>query len=140
MALELRMNMLSGIRTRAILIALFAFYVAPLLPLIVLTSILNFFGYDPTQGHSFWQTPIPIIAAWFLAIAPVCASYFAAKLAKQQPLLHGLLVGIAGACIIGFAFYSRDPFSKPALISIVVLSGVFGGWLWRYRNAQRNPL
>jgi hypothetical protein len=58
------MNMLSGIRMRAIIIALLGFYVAPLLPLIVLTSIPNFFGYDPTQGHSFWQTPVPLIAAW----------------------------------------------------------------------------
>jgi fluoride ion exporter CrcB/FEX len=74
----------------------------------------------------------------FLVIAPVCASYFAAKLARQQPLLHGLLIGIIGAFIIGFTVYTRDQFTKVTLIAIVVLSGLFGGWLWRYRNIPRD--
>jgi hypothetical protein len=135
------MNMLTGIKPSAILIALFAFYVAPLLPLVVLTSIPNFFGFEPTRGHSFWQTPLPFIAAWFLAIAPVCSSYFAAKLAGRQPLLHGLLVGMAGSLFIELTVESKVEFFKPALIAVIVLSGLFGGWLWRYRNTnQRQEL
>lgn len=36
--------MIRGIKWRALLIALFALYVAPLLPWIVISSIPNFFG------------------------------------------------------------------------------------------------
>jgi hypothetical protein len=66
-----------------LLIALFAFYIAPLLPLIVISSIPNFFGAESGQRYRLWQSPFLLVLAWFYAIAPVCAGYMAAKLAQQ---------------------------------------------------------
>jgi hypothetical protein len=129
--------MLRSIRIRALLIALFAFYVAPLLALTVLMSVPNLLGVE-TDRIPLWLSPLMLSAAWFLAIAPVCSGYFAAKLAQQQPLLHGLLVGIVGAAAV--ALLGRSDFLVLELVLplIVVSSGLFGGWLWRYRNVPRD--
>jgi hypothetical protein len=69
-------------------------------------------GKRPFQSlrHGFWQS------------SGVCI-VFRCELA-QQPLLHGLLVGIVGTFIIGHVLF-RAPFTKPALIAIVALSGLF---------------
>lgn len=129
--------MLGGIQLRAVLIALFAFYVAPLLPLVVITSIPNFLGFEPGHRFRLWQSPFVIVLAWFHAIAPVGAAYFAAKLARQQPLLHGLVVGLAGAVILVLWMYSGSPAFGLLLGALIASCGLFGGWFWRYRNAQR---
>jgi hypothetical protein len=50
------MKMLGGVQLRAVLIALFAFYVAPLLPLVVITSIPNFLGFEPGHRFRLWQS------------------------------------------------------------------------------------
>jgi len=71
--------MIRGIRWRALFIALFAFYVAPLLPLIVISSIPNFFDVEPGQRYRIWESPFLLVLAWFYAIAPVGAAYLAAK-------------------------------------------------------------
>ena len=128
--------MLKGIKLRALLIALFAFYVAPLLPLIVITSIPNFFGAEPGQRFRLWQSPFVLVLAWFYAIAPVGASYFAAKLARQQPLFHGLIVGLVGAVLVVVWVRGDSPVFEVLLALLVASCGLFGGWLWRYRNGQ----
>lgn len=128
--------MLRGIKLRALLIALFAFYVAPLLPLIVIISIPNFFGADPGQRLRLWQSPFVLVLAWFYAVAPVGAAYFAAKLARQQPLLHGLIVGLVGAVLV-IVWVRGDSIAIEVLLaSLVVSCGLFGGWLWRHRHGQ----
>lgn len=120
------------------LIALFAFYVAPLLPLIVIASIPNFFGAEPGQRYRIWQSPFVLVLAWFYAIAPVGAAYLAARLARQQPLLHGLLVGLTGAGMVVLWVHGGTVASEMVLAMLVLSCGLFGGWLWRYRHAQRS--
>ena len=130
-------GMLNGIKLSALLIALFAFYLAPLLPLTVITSIPNFFGAEPGQRFRLWQSPVLLVLAWFYAIAPVGAAYLAAKLARQQPLLHGLIVGLVGATVVT-VWVQGDSLEFELLLALLVAScGLFGGWLWRYRNGQR---
>jgi hypothetical protein len=124
-----------GIRIGALLIALFAFYVVPLLPLIVLTSMPNFFPSADTSRQLI--LPFALTAAWFLAIAPVGSGYLAAKLAGQLPLFHGLIAGLVGAALVALTWRS-DFVSLAILFPVIVLaSGLFGGWLWRYRNEAR---
>jgi hypothetical protein len=132
------MKMLNGIRWRALGIAVFAFYLAPILPLVVMTSIPNFFGFDPSRGHRLWQTPFVLVLAWFYAVAPVGSGYFAAKLARQQPLLHGLLIGVTGSVLA--LLWSQGPsyVFKASLALLIASCGLFGGWLWRHRNGQTN--
>lgn len=130
--------MLQGIQLRAVLIALFAFYIAPLLPLVIITSIPNFLGFEPGHRFRLWQSPFVIVLAWFYSIAPVCSAYFAAKLARQQPLLHGLVVGIVGALLVVLWTSGGGPLSEALLGVLVASCGLFGGWLWRYRSTQRN--
>jgi hypothetical protein len=130
--------MLKGIKLRALIIALFAFYLAPLLPLIVITSIPNFFGAEPGQRFRIWQSPFVLVLAWFYAIAPVGAAYFAAKLARRQPLLHGLIVGLVGAAFVVLWVRGDGLMFEVVFALLVVGSGLFGGWLWRYRSGERN--
>jgi len=128
--------MIRRIKLRALLISLFAFYVAPLLPLIVISSIPNFFGAEPEQRFRVWQSPFLLVLAWFYAIAPVGAAYFAAKLARQQPLLHGLIVGLVGASLAVLWAHGGTLVFELALALLVLFCGLFGGWLWRYRHAE----
>ncbi len=127
--------MLNGLRWRALGIAFFAFYLAPILPLVVITSIPNFYGFDPTRGHRLWQTPFVIALAWFYAVAPVGGGYFAAKLARQQPLFHGLVIGLVGATLAVLSFHGPSQMFEAAIAFLIASCGLFGGWLWRYRNA-----
>lgn len=131
-------EMIRQIKWRAVLIALFAFYVAPLLPLIVVSSIPNLFGAEPGRHYRLWQSPFVLVMAWFYAIAPVGAAYLAAKLARQQPLLHGVLVGLVGAVLVVFWVHGGTTALEAVVALLVLACGLFGGWLWRYRNARRS--
>jgi hypothetical protein len=127
------MPTLGGIRIGALVIALFAFYVAPLLPLIVMTSAPNFLFTDAKSQPSALYA-VAFTAGWFLAIAPVGSGYLAAKLAGRLPLYHGLIAGLAGAALVAFSVQGGVLVTKVILPLIVVSSGLFGGWLWRYRS------
>jgi hypothetical protein len=135
------MSIIKEVRIRALLIALFAFYVAPVLPLIILTSLP--FAADsspPTPGQRVYGWGAAsglLLILWFWALAPVGSGYFAAKLAKQQPLLHGLLTGVVGA-ILAVVWVQGLLVFELALALIVVSCGLFGGWLWRHRTQQNN--
>jgi hypothetical protein len=130
--------MIREIKWRALLIALFGFYVAPLLPLVVISSIPNFLGAEPGQHYRIWQSPFLLVLAWFYAIAPVGAAYFAAKLARQQPLLHGLIIGLVGALLAVVWLHGATLVFELFLALLVLSCGLFGGWLWRYRHAESN--
>ena len=131
--------MIGGIKFRALLISLFAFYIAPVLPLVVVSSIPNFFGAVPSVGERMplWQSGASLLLLWFWAIAPVGSGYLAAKLAQQQPLLHGLLAGGVGAVLVVLGVRGAWLFEL-VLALIVATCGLFGGWLWRRRSLVGN--
>lgn len=131
------MKSLGGIQIRAVLIALFAFYVAPILPLVVLSSAPNFLGElrVPGQRVPLWSEPFMFVLAWFYAFAPIGCGYFAARLARHQPLLHGLIVGIIGGALVALWVRGAVVF-EIGLAILIVSCGLFGGWLWRYRNRK----
>jgi len=131
------MNLLRAIEWRAVLIALFAFFVAPLPLLFALTSIPNFFGFDPTKPQPFSHSPAALAMVW-LALAPVGAAYFAAKLAKKLPLFHGLVTGVLTSAAFVLLVCDESIVADVVLTVFVTLSGVFGGWLRRYRLVTRN--
>ena len=136
------MSILKEVRVRALLIALFAFYVAPALPLIVLTSLpfaTNSAPPIPGQRVYGWSAASGglLLVLWFWALAPVGSGYFAAKLAKQQPLLHGLLTGVVGA-ILAVVWVQGLLLFELILALIVASCGLFGGWLWRHRVQRRS--
>lgn len=133
------MKIMNGIKLRAVLIALFAFYIAPLLPLTVLSSIPNFFGAAEPVGQRIplWQSTASLVLLWFWALAPVGSGYLAAKLAQQQPLLHGLITGATGGVLV--VFWVRGSWVFELLFALLVIScGVFGGWLWRRRSLKHS--
>lgn len=130
---------MNGIKLRAVLIALFACYVAPILPLTVLSSAPNFFGAAEPVGQRIplWQSAGSLLLLWFWALAPVTSGYLAAKLAQQQPLLHGLLTGVVGGVLA--VLWVRGAWFFEAIVALVVVSsGLFGGWLWRRRTLKRS--
>ena len=129
---------MNEVKFRAVLIALFACYIAPILPLIVLTSAPNFFGVVEPVGQRIplWQSAGSILLLWFWALAPLGSGYLAAKLAQQQPLLHGLLTGLFGGALV-VLWVQGAWFFEAALGLLVVSCGLFGGWLWRRRNTKR---
>jgi hypothetical protein len=134
------MNFIKEVRFRALAIALFAFYVAPILPLIILSSLpFASNGAPPVPGQRVYGWSAAggglLIVLWFWALAPVGCGYFAAKLAKQQPLLHGLLSGTVGAVLA--VIWVQGLFIFELVLALIIAScGLFGGWLWRHR-AQR---
>jgi hypothetical protein len=70
------MDLFRTIRFRALLIALFAFYVAPVLPLVVLSSMpFAFDGTPPIAGQRVygWRAAVGgmSVVLWFWAVAPV---------------------------------------------------------------------
>ena len=71
------MKTVNGINFRAVLIALFAFYIAPILPLTVLTSAPNFFGTPEPVGERIplWHSAGSLLLLWFWALAPVGSGY-----------------------------------------------------------------
>ena len=126
---------MKGIKVSAVLIALFAFYIVPILPLGVLTSIPNFFGTPEPIGERIpiSQSVALLVMLWFWSLAPVGSGYFAAKLALRQPLLHGLVTGAVGAVIV--VVWMHGSWIFDAILALFVLCcGLFGGWLWRYRS------
>lgn len=135
------MNFIREIRLRALVIALFAFYVAPILPLIVLSSLpFASDGTPPVPGQRVygWRAASGgmLVVLWFWALAPVGSGYFAAKLAKQQPLLHGLLTGVVGAAIA--VLWVQGLFVFEIVLALIIAScGLFGGWLWRHYSQRR---
>lgn len=127
------MNMLRAIKWKSVFIALFAFYIAPLFPLMLLTSLLDI---NAQNGRvPLYRSSIMYMGAWFIAIAPVCSGYFAAKLAKQQPLFHGLAAGIVGSILFFLITHSDSWVFVTATLVVVLSSGIFGGWLYRYRSS-----
>ena len=131
--------MIGGIKLRALAISLFAFYVAPILPLIVVSSIPNFLGAVPEveKRMPLWQSGASLLLLWFWALAPVGSGYLAAKLAQQQPLLHGLIAGGIGAVLVVLWVHGAWIFEFVVAL-IVVSSGWFGGWLYRRRSLRRS--
>jgi hypothetical protein len=130
---------MGGIKFRALAISLFAFYVAPILPLVVVSSIPNFFGAAPNVGERmpFWHSGASLLLLWFWAVAPVGSGYLAAKLSQQQPLLHGLIAGGIGAVLVVLWVHGAWLFEFVVAL-IVIGSGLFGGWLCRRRSLRRN--
>jgi hypothetical protein len=133
------MDLFRTIQVRALLIALFAFYVAPVIPLVVLASIPFALDGPPVAGQRMygWRAAVGglSVVLWFWALAPVGSGYLAAKLAKQQPLLHGLLAGVVGA-VLAVVFARGEAVFEFMLALIIASSGLFGGWLWRYRHRE----
>lgn len=137
------MNLAKGVRFRALVIALFAFYVVPIVPLIVLSSLpLAADGAPPVPGQRVygWRAASGglLVILWFWALAPLGSGYFAAKLAKQHPLLHGLLAGVVGALLV--VIWIQGLWAFEFVLALMIAScGMFGGWLW-HRRAQRHKV
>lgn len=127
--------MLKDIKVGALLIAFLAWYIAPALPLLVISSIPNVFLGDPAtrDGAPIWQNGALLLLAWVLALAPVGSGYLAAKLAQQQPLLHGLVIGMISG-LIAVLWIGAPWLFELALAALVTCCGFFGGWLWRHRH------
>jgi len=133
------MKIMNGIKIRAVLIALFAFYIAPILPLTVITSAQNFFGAAESVGQRtpIWQSAASFLLLWFWAIAPVGSGYLAARIARQQPLLHGLVAGVVGGVLVVLWVHGMWEFEFAAAV-LIVSCGLFGGWLWRRRTLKQS--
>ena len=130
------MKTVNGINFRAVLIALFAFYIAPILPLTRRANVApNFFGTPEPIGERIplWHSAGSLLLLWFWALAPVGSGYLSAKLALTLPLLHGLITGVIGAVLV--LLWVRGNWVFELMFALLVVScGLFGGWLWRRRN------
>lgn len=123
----------------AVLIAALASYGAPFLPMLIILSI---FG-GPHEPQPLISSVL-FLLAWWVVMAPATAGYFAAKLAQHQPLLHGLVSGIVCAILMTFLILNTRHVDRPQLhpsaikfvgtFLLQTCCGLFGGWLWRYRN------
>jgi hypothetical protein len=74
----------------------------------------------------------------WLALAPVGAAYFAAKLAKKLRCSTALVTGVLTSAAFVLLVRDESIVADVVLTVFVTLSGVFGGWLRRYRLVTRN--
>lgn len=128
------MNPFQHICFRAIVVAMACFYLMPVPALIVVTSIPNFLGFDPTRPHATSHSPVTIVLGWFYVIAPVAAGYMAAKKSRHQPLLHGLVVGVLGGLLVVLWVQGESIFFDVVIPASSACLGVIGGWFWRWRK------
>lgn len=113
-------------KASAVLVGFFAGFVVPYA---VLLSIWPMLAYQTPDGRSVmptWFTPIPLLV---FALVPAIAGYISARMAKVQPLLHGLLVGILGA--LGSAFVHGSITTVAVWGLICISGGVAGAWVYR---------
>ena len=115
-----------SLKVSAVLVGLFAGFVVPYAVLFSVWPMLAFETPDGRTVMPTWFTPIPLLV---FALMPAIAGYISARMAKVQPLLHGLLVGILGA--LGSAFVHGSPVSVAVWGLICVSGGVAGAWVYR---------
>ncbi len=128
-----RAHLMSVWKPSAIFIGFFAGFVVPY---IALAAMFSTFQYENAAGHTVmpsWFVPVPFV---IYLIMPVAGGFTSAYIAKRQPLLHGLLVGVLGALAVSFM---SEGLGSIALAWVVFVSGaVAGGWLFRARASKRD--
>ena len=81
-----------------------------------------------------------VLAAWLFALwilAPVCAGFLVARLAKIVPLVHGLVVSMVALVIFVLVYDFAKLLTGFVFLIWVVLNvacSVFGAWLWRRQS------
>ena len=79
-------------------------------------------------------------AAWLFALwilAPVCAGFLVARLAKIVPLVHGLVVSMVALVIFVLVYDFAKLLTGFVFLIWVILNvacSVFGAWLWRRQS------
>ncbi|HWJ07660.1 MAG TPA: hypothetical protein VNS57_17920 [Steroidobacteraceae bacterium] len=69
-------------------------------------------------------------------MAPVGAGYLAAKLAKAIPLFHGFVTGVLTSAAFVLIIRGEDIVADVVIAVFVTVSGLFGGWLQRFRKSR----
>lgn len=128
--------MFRDIKWRSVITAVFYFYVVPLVPPVIVSSLHDRFASpDNLWGHSsVWLAAAVGSFVWvicFYIASPMAAAYFAAKRAQTRPLLHGLTVGIIG--VGSFLLMARNGglVLQMIMAPIILACSLFGSWLWR---------
>jgi hypothetical protein len=119
------------IHFRALAVSLFAFFILPYLLFMFARAFFEMV-LGGNAEPALLQAAVLLIWAWFLG--PLGAGYLVAKLARAQPLWHGLLVGSLAAGFQALFFSSELWWVWGALVVVAVSSALFGAWLWRYRQ------
>jgi len=112
-------------RISGLLIGLVAGYVVPGIVLGALFALFEVRQPDGSGEMPLWFSQLPL---FFLAAMPVLAGFLAARIARVQPLLNGLMVGALGGSVM-FMFSQALPFVGLAMWALHALGGLFGAWL-----------
>jgi hypothetical protein len=116
------------------------FFAGFLVPYLAFAALLATFQYRDTSGQVTmpgWFIPVPYLI--FVAM-PLLAGFVAARVAKVQPMLHGLFVGILGGLATSLVL-GMNGLATIALTWVVCLTGgVVGGWLHAGEDASENAL
>jgi hypothetical protein len=117
----------------SVLAGLFVGFILPYLFIFSTSWIVGTFSGFDSAIYSVWFG-VSTLAVMFGG--PVLAGYVAATLAKIQPLLHGLLVGV----LLGGARVAVAQSSRAVVFAIILCAtgGLVGGWLFR-RFFKREP-
>ena len=136
-------NTIRSTRSGAIAVAFFTCYILPtVVGWLVFESARAFFP-SLIQGVLVFYG---LLMLWALFLAPVCAGYLAARLSKVSPLYHGLLVSAVGSVLYLMYFsFASSPGNKASfwpllVVPVVLLAGLFGAWLYRYRSKGKLEL
>ena len=131
--------MLRDVKWRSVFTALFYFYIVPLVPPVILSSLHDRFASpDNVWGHF----SVGLAAAigsfiWsvcFCIVSPIVAAYFAAKWAGTHPLSHGVIAGIVGVVMFLLWAPNAAPAFKMTVALIISFCSLFGSWLWRCQS------
>ena len=118
--------MFSHIKYSAIAVGLF---VLVLVALLVFLTTVFFFPYAVSEDNKSGATTYVFAIFAIRMVSFLAAGYITAKLAKTQPLLHGLICGCLGA--VFSTFFAGNLFLS---LFIVLPAVVTGAWLQKRRS------
>jgi hypothetical protein len=126
--------MLKSLNPLALGVAFFICYILPItIAWLCVIAILNLV---PSPEFSIgWVGFFSLVALLF---CPFIAGYFVASLAKQVPLLHGLAISLIASVMYAAVFVVIGHLNAWFVVSMLflILSGLSGAWLWRYRTGR----
>ena len=98
--------------------------------------------FDPELGRGIsFETSASTITAILLVLSTGVGGWLAGRLARQEHVLHGTLVGGIGIIdmLVSSLFGARAPLASIVLQCVAVVAGAIGGWVSRRVPAPQQP-
>ncbi|MES2949677.1 MAG: hypothetical protein V4858_14135 [Pseudomonadota bacterium] len=125
--------MMKFIRPIAIAVAFFFGYVVPTIALFVLGGI----GAARSDSGSYSATWLSMLLIGSYVICPLAGGYVAARLSKNLPYLHALIVSVLAGVTMGAMYENFSAMSTLIWIVAFSVGGIAGAWIHEQLLARK---